>query len=158
MSALLIHTMSIKADVIVYSPQRCRVLMVECRGGKKASSQDAARYRRNLLAHHLTSRDSYYLLVFPNALYLWPQGSPPDIEPEFHADMKSALAPYLGRLVDQPGGPRKDSLKLAVFSWLNDLASGLRKLDQQSDSGRMLLSSGLYKRLKGGVVEIDGDS
>jgi hypothetical protein len=149
--------MSPKADVIVYAPHDGRILTVECKGGKGASKRDAARYRRNLLTHQLAAEDSFFLLVFPNALYLWSQDSPIDGEPEFQADMKSALGPYLGRLADQPGGPREESLELAVSSWLNDLASGLRKPDPQAESGKMLLNSGLYDRLKGGIVETDVD-
>lgn len=147
--------MSPMADVIVYFPRR--VLTVECRGGKGKSKEYAALLRQSLLTHQFIDEDSYFLLVLSNALYLWPQGSPADSEPEFSADTKSALEPYLGRLLDQPGGPRRESLQLGVSSWLHDLAVGLRKPDPQIESDRMLLISGLYDCMRGGFVETGVD-
>jgi hypothetical protein len=143
------------ADIVLDSPLQRRVLVVECKLAKEASPEGAARLRRSLYAHRLAPEATFFMLALPTALYLWKKDSAPDALPDFASAAKPVLRDYLGKIADQAGGPRGESLELAISSWLSDLASRLRKPNSESDADQMLVASGLYEQMKDGVVRTE---
>jgi hypothetical protein len=142
-------------DIVVDSPTRRQILYVECKTTKTSDTQEAARMRRNCLMHSLVSSDAYFMVALPNTLFLWNQNSAAEMLPSFTADAKPVLRDYLGKkIVDREGGPRGESLELAIAAWLGDLAAGVRS-PGQSAADQILVSSGLYEAMKGGRVSTE---
>jgi hypothetical protein len=146
--------MTAPADIVVESPTGRRVLIVECKSTKRSTPEDAAQVRRNFLAHNQFPADAFFLLAMPTKLFLWGNDPGGGSAPSFSADARPVLREYLGPIADQEGGPRGESLELAIASWLGDLTSNLRSADQ-SDADRMLVESGLLDKIKGGRVRTD---
>jgi hypothetical protein len=85
-------------------------------------------------------------------LHLWRKDAPAGSPPQFTASAKQIWRNYLGKLAEEPGTLRSESMELAVAAWLNDLANNVTRLDTESEADRLLLDSGLYDQMKGGVV------
>jgi hypothetical protein len=146
-------TMAVQPDIVVETPDRRRVLVVECKRAKETSPSQAARWRRNYLVHGLDSGVPYFLLAFSTALFLWRENHDMNAEPDFTAPAKSILQRYLGAAIaDRPGGPLEESLEIAFSTWLSDLANGIREPDVSSEADQMLVQSGLFAQIKDGVV------
>jgi hypothetical protein len=141
-------------DIVVDSATGSRILFVECKITRKSTPEEAAQVRRNLLAHSQLPADAFFLLAMPSRLFLWSKDRGKDAPPSFTADAQPVLRDYLGTIADQEGGPRGESLELAIASWLGDLVSNLRTPDK-SDADRMLVESGLLDKIKGGRVRTD---
>jgi hypothetical protein len=141
-------------DIVVDSPTGRRILVVECKTTRKSTPEDAALVRRNLLAHSQLPADAFFLLAIPSRLFLWNRDRGVDAAPNFTADAQPVLRDYLGSIADQEGGPRGESLELAIASWLGDLTSNIRSPDK-TDADRMLVDSGLLDKIKGGRVRTD---
>jgi hypothetical protein len=144
--------MAVQADIVIETPDRRRVLVVECKRAKETSPSQAARWRRNYMAHGLDSSVPYFLLAFPTALFLWRANQDMNAEPDFTAPAKSILQRYLGAIAEQPDGPLEESLEIAFSTWLSDLANGIRKPDVSSEADQMLVQSGLLAQIKDGIV------
>jgi hypothetical protein len=146
--------MTAPLDIVVDSPAGQRVLFVECRATRKSTPEDAAHVRRNLIAHSQLPSDAFFLLAMTSKLFLWDKDGAANAAPNFTADAQPVLRDYLGSIADQEGGPRGESLELAIASWLGDLTSNLRRPDK-SDADRMLVDSGLFEKIKGGRVRTE---
>jgi hypothetical protein len=146
--------MTVPADIVVDSPTGRRVLIVECKSTIRSTPEDAAQVRRNFLAHSQFAADAFFLLAMPSKLFLWGKDRGEGAAPNYTADAQPVLRDYLGPIADQAGGPRAESLELAIASWLGDLTSNLRSADQ-SEADRMLVESGLLDKIKGGRVRTD---
>ena len=144
--------MAFQADIVIESPDRRRILIVECKRASDASREHAVRWRRNFVAHGLDSEIPYFLLVFPTGLFLWRANANVEAPPDFSAPARSVLQRYLGSIAEQPGGPLEESLEIAFSSWLNDLAHGVRQPDVHSEADQMLVASGLLERIRGGIL------
>jgi hypothetical protein len=144
--------MTVHADIVIETRDRRRVLVVECKRAKETSPSQAARWRRNYLAHGLDSAVPYFLLAFPTALFLWRANHDMHAVPDFTAPAKSVLKRYLGAIADQPDGPLEESLEIAFSTWLNDLAAGIRQPDIGSEADQMLVRSGLLAQIKDGII------
>ena len=143
--------MALRADIVIESPDRRRILVVECKRAQDASKQQAVRWRRNFVAHGLDSEVPYFLLAFPTGLYLWRANANIEAPPDFTAPAQDVLKRYLGSIADQPGGPLEESLEIAFSTWLSDLAHGVRQPDALSEADQMLVTSGLFEKMKGGI-------
>ena len=144
--------MSSLYNIFGYSRNRTPVLVVECIGGNEESLEDAARLRRNLLAHDLIPGAPYFLLAFGMRLFLWLEGAPAGQLPDFSASARSVLQNYLRKDAD---GVNRDILDLLVVSWLDELAIAIRQPDPNSAADRMLLESGLYEKIRFGRVRLE---
>jgi hypothetical protein len=146
--------MSAQFDIVLESPRRERILIVECGGPNGYTPQDAARLRESLLEYWaLDAR--YFMLAFGAELFLWRRESESGALPDFTASARSVLREYLGRVMDYPHEPSSFSIEAAVGSWLNDLACGVRKLEADSDADQMLAHSGLYAQMRHATVRTD---
>lgn len=141
-------------DIVVEAPDHTRVLVVECKRMKLTSDTEAAQLRRSLMSLGRDLAAAYFMLALPTGIFLWKGDAAADASPQFSAAVKPVLQSYLGPVADRPGGPRSESLEIAVSSWLSDLASGIRKPDSHSEPERMIVQAGLFERLKGGVVKM----
>ena len=145
--------MALQVDIVIESPDRRRILIVECKRARDASSQQAVRWRRNFVAHGLDSEVPYFLLAFPTDLFLWRANANIEAPPDFTAPANGVLKRYLGPIADQPGGPLEESLEIAFSFWLSDLAHGVRQPDALSEADQMLVNSGLLEKIRGGVFK-----
>ncbi|MBS0422269.1 MAG: hypothetical protein JSR66_31480 [Proteobacteria bacterium] len=146
--------MSAPLDIVVDSPIGRRILFVECKATRSSTPRDAANVRRKLIMYTQLPLDAFFLLAVPSKLFLWGRDAALDAVPAFTANAQPVLRDYLGALADQEGGPRGESLGLAIAGWLGDLTSNLRSPDK-TDADRMLVDSGLLEKIKGGRVRTD---
>jgi hypothetical protein len=146
--------MPAKADIVLDSPLRGRLLLVECKWAKESSPASAA-HLRDSLSRLWNSDAAFFMLAFRTGLYLWKKDTAPNAPPDFVSPAKQVLREYLGKLADQADGPRAESMELAIASWLSDLASDLRKPDPKSEADQMLVKSGLYEQMKHGIVRTE---
>lgn len=149
--------MRTRPDIVVDSALGRTILLVECKRSKDSSPEVAARLRQGLLADSAlpAEDDAFFMMAFPNVIYLWVPGSAPGAPPSHSAPAKSVLREYLGRIADQPGGPREESLELAIASWLSDLTANLRGPAKTSEADQMLVVSGLYDKMRGAYVRTE---
>jgi hypothetical protein len=144
--------MPVEYDIVIESADRTRVLIVECKRNKVTSAAEAANYRHSFHAFARDLTAAYFMMAFPTGLFLWKGDAAPDAPPPFSAAAKPVLKAYLGSVADQPGGPVAENLEIAISSWLNDLASGIREPDPDSEPEQLIVKSGLFDKLKGGYV------
>lgn len=130
-------------------------LVVEVKRKMNASAEWAAKLRQNILAHGTFPKAPYFLMVFPDKLYLW---SNADIytnegQPTYTIDASPILQPYFDRVgipVDQMSS---DSLILVVMSWLAEILHADQRPDSIDTTQKWLIESGLYDALAGGKFE-----
>jgi hypothetical protein len=58
-------------DLKIYNRSRELVLIVQTKSKLNVSSEWAAKFRHNMLAHGIFPTVPYFLMVFPDKLYLW---------------------------------------------------------------------------------------
>lgn len=147
------------ADIAVRDPEGTLELVVEVKSRSGRSEGWAARTLRNLLVHGALPRAPYFLLVLPDAMYLWDDRdgklfSDPRLQdggrpPDYRADTSAALSPYLDGMpfaLEELGGR---SLEMVVASWL----TGVMNSEVREEPGlRWLLDSGLYEAIRGGRI------
>lgn len=127
-------------------------LVVEVKRKRNVSPEWAAQLRRNILAHGTFPKAPYFLMVFPDKLYLW---SPAEAyqdqsEPAYAVDASPILQPYFERAgvtADQISGT---SLELIVASWLGEMIHSEQLTESIDNSQRWLIDSGLYAAVAGG--------
>jgi hypothetical protein len=145
--------MSAEADIVAYSPDQRAVLVVECKAVRDVTPSSAAHLRRNLLTHSLVADAPYLLIAYPRDLFMWKRDSQWDAPPDFTASLNSVLSEYLGKVAEEYTAVRAESLELALYSWLSDLASTIRKPSPNSDADQMLVRAGVYDQIKRGEVK-----
>lgn len=118
---------------------------------REPSSARIVQLRDNLA--QLWSTDfEYFMLTLRGELHLWRKDAPAGSQPQFTASAEKIWRNYLGELGEKPDTLRSESMQLAVGAWLNDLANNVAKPDPASEADQLLLRSGLYDQMKGGVV------
>ncbi len=130
-------------------------LGVEVKRKSNVSPEWAAQLRRNILAHGTFPKAPYFLMVFPDKLYLWSNAEAyqEQSEPSYAIDASPILQPYFERAgvtADQISGA---SLELIVASWLGEIIHSEQFPESIDDSQQWLLDSGLYAALVGGKLE-----
>jgi hypothetical protein len=145
-------SMPFEYDIVVDTPDRTRVLVVECKRMKDIPDVEAARWRRNFQMHGRDLGAAFFMLASPTQLFLWKADTALEAPPDFTAPAKPVLKRYLSHLADQPGGPLSESLQIAISSWLSDLSDAIREPDPDSEPERMIVQSGLLDKIKGALV------
>jgi len=156
MNVLPSYTVSAHADITVESPRRRILLVVECQLARNV--EEATETRRTLLGEGYLNvpDDAFFMLAFSTEFYLWKPQCAIDSLPTLIAPGRPLLREYLGaRNADQVPWPLKENVELGISCWLRDLANGMRKPDPTSDADQMIVKSGLYELIKGGVVQTD---
>jgi len=146
--------MNQRADLAVYSPDERLQLIVEVKNKSGATTDWAARMRRNLFTHSEVPNAPFFLLALPDHFYLWarratlPEATPPDYEidatpivADYTDDPKSYLSEY--------------SLEMIVNSWLNNLVNSDLTRETAKPHEVWLFDSGLYDAIKAGSVKTE---
>lgn len=142
-------------DLSVYNRDSQLVLVVEIKNKLNASSEWAARLRRNILAHGIFPKAPYFLMVLPDRFYLWADNDAQldQNEPTYTTDARPVLQPYLeqtGTTAEQISG---QSLELIVVSWLGEIIHSEKSPSEMDGSQRWVVESGLYDAVAGGSFD-----
>lgn len=143
--------MTSRADILVFSPRHELQAVVEVKAKRGAGAEWAASLRENLLRHGLVPVAKYFLMVFPDVVYLWRDGEAEGGAPSLVVPTEEALGPFF-RIVGERSID-KQGLELVVASWLDTLTDPDRTREQVEASDRWLVESGLYDSIRGGRVE-----
>ncbi|MEB3355954.1 MAG: hypothetical protein VKK04_04455 [Synechococcales bacterium] len=130
-------------------------LAVEVKRKTDVTPEWAARLRRNILAHGTLPKAPYFLMVFPDKLYLWAgaDAAQDQSQPTYTIDASPILQPYFERAGVAPDQISGESFELIVESWLSEIVHANQRPEGIGDTQQWLLESGLYAALAGGEVE-----
>src|SRR5574341_2017811 len=149
--------MSDRWDFEVFDRGNRLVLAVEVKSKLNASTEWAARWRRNMLAHGILPVARYFLMTFPDRFYLWKHADLDhtlDVsEPTYVIDARPIVKPYLDRSGISANQISEQSLELIVASWLNQIIH--QTPDELRGSQDWLLDSGLHAAIAGGRLEYE---
>ncbi len=145
------------ADILAFDRYRQLALIAEVKNKRGASSEWAARMRRNMFAHGLLPSAPFFLLALPDNFYLWKNTDRnlDVIEPTQKIDPRPFLQPYyesFGISLDNLTGR---SFEFIVTSWLNQVLRAKSSKDLFGGSQDWLVSSGLFDKLIGGSLEVE---
>jgi len=145
--------MSTRWDLTAYNRDNQLVLVVEVKSKLDATPQWAAQLRRNILAHGTFPDAPYFLMVFPDRLYLWknPGSNHELIEPTYVIDARPILQPYFEQSGVTAAQVSGQSLELIVALWLNGVMH--KTPDELDASQQWLIDSGLYDAVAGGSLD-----
>lgn len=138
--------MSARWDLAVYDRNDQLVLIVEVKNKLQASPEWGARLRRNIFAHGIFPNAPYFLMVFPDQLYLWTHNDTNDEAgmPSYTIDARPILQSYFEQSGVAPDQISGHSLELIVASWLGELIHGEVAPEELASSQSWLINSGLY--------------
>jgi len=135
-----------RPDLLVIGPDGTPKLVVEVKAKSGTSTRWAAQFRRNLVAHGLVPTASYFLLASPEQFYLWkPKHDGFDAPPDFVADSRQMLAPWLDRMHTQKGTIGESALELLIHAWLSEVMTN----PNLEDIPDWLQKSGLHSAIRG---------
>ena len=136
-------------DFVVEKPGGGVLLLVEAKNTTAPSREWAVRFLRNLFVHAQIPQSDYFLLALRDHLYLWRRPAAEGSVPDFEADTKATLQPYLMRLHGPLEELSESSFELLVLAWLSDLVAGT--LPESSNHG-WLDESGLADSVRDGAI------
>jgi hypothetical protein len=141
------------ADILVRSPNNDITLVVEVKARAHGSEDWAAKFRRNLLVHHVLPKSKFFLLALPDFLYLWRNGDSSEATPpDYTASTLDVLQKYLTRFGDEPKHIAEEGLQLALTSWLRDATISSKRPPVGSQSYKLLVESGLLDAIDNAEV------
>lgn len=142
-------------DLVVDDRNGQLTLIVEVKSKMGVSPDWAARFRRNILAHSNFLKAPYFLMVFPDKLYLWVSNEAylDYSEPTYAVDANSIFQPYLDRAGVKAEQISGQSLALIVASWLGEIIDSEKPPENIDNAQRWLVDSGLYAALIGGKLK-----
>ena len=145
------------ADILAFDKYGQLSLIVEVKNKRGASSDWAARMRRNMFAHGLLPNAPFFLLALPDNFYLWKNidGNLDTIQPTQRVDPRPFLQSYyknFGISFDDLTGR---SFEFIVTSWLNQISRLRNSKDLFGEGQDWLVSSGLFDNLAGGHLETE---
>ncbi|MFB6275686.1 MAG: hypothetical protein ABEI32_06005 [Halothece sp.] len=132
------------------------ILVVEVKSKTNVSTEWVSKLRSNILANNTFSKAPYFLIVFPDKLYLWKhqnEDSKNKREPDYIINANSILQPYFeqaGVISQQISG---QSLEIIVASWLAEIIYSDKQPEDLDDSQYWLVESGLYSAIAGGSLK-----
>ncbi len=141
-----------RADFAIYDRTGKLQLVVELKSTRSGehSPERAVEIRKNLRAHSGIPRSPYFLIAFPDHLYLW-KPSPADSDdrlPDYHVDSDDILKLYgNGEVLSLENLSEREIAEL-LSHWINDVIHA----EDQTDLPDWVLSSGLYQAIKDGAA------
>ncbi len=143
-----------RVDIAVYRDEQLQ-LVVEAKSKTDATTDWAARMRRNLVAHLAIPNSPFFLLALPDHFYVWRRVSSPlaVIPPDYDVDPTPLLSPYVTNGRESLRTISEAGLTLAVSSWLNELVASSLNEEKAETQQAWLFESGLYCAIEGGVVK-----
>lgn len=143
--------MNFHPDIVAYSADGRLQMVCEVKGRQAGSSAAAVKVRRNLLAHEAFPRAPFFVVSFPERLYLWKQGAATtESPPDYTARTDDILDEYLGSWSSHPAQLAEESLVIALSAWLRDVAGAKRA--SRSEADRVAVESGLSSAISHGAV------
>ena len=144
-------------DFIAYDADGAVVLLAEAKSRHGTSESWAAKLRRNMLAHGVLPRARYFLIATPERMYGWRQESlsVKEVPPQFTIDAQKALAPYFGKLNQDPANISPKAFELLILTWLTDIASSAERRAELDPTLRSLSESGLLSSLRQAQIEMN---
>lgn len=142
--------MAVEADIVLETPNK-RLLHVECTWMKEPSMADVIEVRDDL-SELWTIESEYFMLALQTDLHLWRTDAPAGSQPLFTASPRQIWHYYLGERGDDLDFIRSEVMIILLGAWLNALAHNIMRLDPDSEADQLLIKSGLYDRMKRGVV------
>jgi hypothetical protein len=152
MNAVLSTTMAAEADVVLETPSR-RVLLVECTWMREPTLAKVIDERDGLAPLWGIDFD-YFMLTLRAELYLWRKDAPAGSPPEYTASAMQIWRDYLGKLAETPETLPSECMEIAVAIWLNNLANNIVGPNPESEADQLLLRSGLFDWMKGGLAQL----
>jgi hypothetical protein len=125
------------------------ILAVEARNVVSPSSEYAAEFLQNILAHGDIPKSEYFLLALRNRLYLWRDPTAPVSLPDFEGDTSDALEPYLVRLRRPLDKLSQSGFEMLIQSWVGELVMGI--LPDAGDQN-WLVDSGVAVAVRDGYI------
>ncbi len=146
------------ADMTVYDANGQLTLLVEAKKKLGASSEWAAKMRRNILANGLSPETKFFLLAIPDRFYLWKDSgvAPEKINPTYEIDPDPFLRPYY-----EKSGLTPENMSGAAFEFM--ISSRLSEINLADEAPpqlplktiEWLIESGFLEALAGGRVEFE---
>ncbi|MBD2081427.1 hypothetical protein [Leptolyngbya sp. FACHB-17] len=143
-------------DIEVRNRSGQLVVAVEVKTKLNAAPDWAAKFRSNLLAHEEAPKAPYFLMAFPDRLFLWVESDGQfDREPDYIIDAVPIFQPYFERTGIQPEQIYSDSFTLMVGAWLSELTLSKNLAETSYQSQSWLIDSGLYSAISGGQLQYE---
>src|SRR5205807_2738705 len=110
-------------DLVLYDQDGQLAGVAEVKNKLGTSSEWAARFRRNLLAHGGFRSMDFFLVVTPDRLYVWKNAGaePLHVKPTYDVDARPLLEPYFNSAGLDPSDVSGKAFELLVAAWLADL-------------------------------------
>lgn len=142
-------------DIAGYSSDKRLLLVVQVKTIRGTSPEWAMQLRRNLLSYPSLSDAPYFLIVTPDAIYLWKNNAPPDAPPDHAINGKEILEAYANKLSLSLEGMSIYGFEMLVATWLQDLIFSDLSPETADPSLQWLFESGLYGAMKNGLVLLE---
>ena len=145
------------ADILAFDRYGQLALIAEVKNKRGASSEWAARMRRNMFAHGLLPSAPFFLLALPDNFYLWKDTDRnlDVIEPTQKIDPRPFLQPYYQNSGISFENLTGRSFEFIVTSWLNQVLRVKSPKVFFGEGQDWLVSSGLFDKLAGGYLETE---
>ncbi len=118
----------LRFDFSLYDRYGQLAAFVDVRSVRGASTEWAAKLRRNLLAHGEIPCGPFLMVATPERIFLWraAAGGDPLATPDYEADAESLFRHYLPKPgpAESPRAIDGQVFELIVQSWLSDLTRG----------------------------------
>jgi hypothetical protein len=141
-----------RADVAVFDKSGSLQLVVETKYMKpnEDSLNRAVQIRRNLLAHSGIPNVPFFLIVFPEHVYLWKKRSKDnfDRQADYSAESEVTFKSYADKFKKSVDYMSSTEFERLVSEWIKDLTSS----DDDSNIPKWANESGLYQAVKDGSV------
>lgn len=132
-------------DFLVYDRSGQLVAAVEAKRRLGTSTQWAAELRAGVFEQMPLQDIPFFVLVVPEAIYIWTSTAPAVAPPTFELDARVVLAPYYERIGVDAAQIHPMAFETLVWWWLRDLTLGS---EQTPDPH--LEASGFVSALAGG--------
>lgn len=142
-------------DLAGYNREGQLILLVEMKSKLHTSPEWAAKFRRNILAHGIVPKVPYFLMVFPDKIYLWAgkEVRLDESEPTYVVDARPIFQPYFEKAgIESDRQISAESLELIFSTWLTNIIYSKELPDGADESHRWLIDSGLYAAIAGGSL------
>ena len=132
-------------DFSTYDSSGGLAAIVEAKRRLGTSTEWAAQFRRNILAHARIPLARFFLIVVPDRIYLWDaqtEGNAPPTE----IDARAIFAPYFERIGVRPERISPAAFESRVQWWLEDL------VENSPTARSSLRDTGVAEAVAGGSV------
>ncbi len=139
-------------DLSIYNRELQLVLAVEVKSQLNITKEWATKFRRNVLAHEVFAKAPYFLIIFPDKLYLWTNdnGVLPLKEPTYIVDARPIFRPHFEQSGITANQISSENLEIIVTSWLAKIMYSSKPPSLDDESHGWLVDSGLYNAIAGG--------